>query len=115
MGYRNKRITKKGFFPVDANGNAVDCIYHWQTQEDIDAKGITWEEIKPFNAKLYYVDYLMYAKRVIFHDQDARQWSMFASYLAEIIPLMRNGELEGRFTIQKKGDMYGLVYLGGEE
>lgn len=48
-------------------------------------------------------------KRIVMKDRFGRMWSVYGSYIDQLVPLMTKGVIECWWTIVKRGSMYGIV------
>lgn len=94
--------------PYDAYDNILHSIYNWYRE------AVVYKDNIPFTDCLEYVDYAQ-GPYFLFTNKEGREYPMFLSEFSKCIKHMRNGKLYGTFCGMKKGNYYGIKYLGKTE
>lgn len=97
--------------PFDANGNPLNYAreYGWNR--------IEWKDNYIFEASLVFDHFQRgrSAAHAIFNDGQGRKFTMFLAELSKAIPSLEEGQLVGYFTFCKRGQNYGIKFLGTEQ
>lgn len=112
--------------PYDRHGNL--CHHHtdgvWYDQDETPApgKGRTphgpeWRPIKEFTTAIRYDGYARGRSAAYFLWRDTNSNARYPMFLADIDDMIRSGMLTGtlvagRFTVVKRGQNYGIRYVG---
>lgn len=74
-----------------------------------------WVDPFEFYDTLTYIDYERGRSSCVLlfqREKDNTKWPVFMSNAHDIIPLLQNGQLTGRFRTVKKGANFGIAYEG---
>lgn len=78
-----------------------------------------WRENEPFEAELALNDMRSgrSAKYVLWHDKEGHEFPMFVVDLLDLLKgnVVRYGVVDGRFAVRKRGQNYGLVFVGEDD
>lgn len=104
--------------PYDSKGSLLHFAGYGTGAGD-SSPGVTWRDNDPFHATLQVVDMRSgrSAKYVILkhpNSDDERAFPMFVTELLDMLAAttVHHGIVSGRWQVRKRGQNYGLVYLG---